>query len=90
MTEELRRIVDKGWIARFWEWIDTRRIDMHLVLLVSLALTWRVVEWSMDFADAHPDMDGTRMAAVIGAVLAPWALLQGAMFKFYTDRKSVV
>jgi len=84
---ELRRETDKGWVARFWEWIDARRIDMHAVLVVSLWLTIRVVEWSMDFAGAHPDMDGVRMAAVIGAVLGPWALLQGAMFKFYSESR---
>jgi len=32
-------------------------------------------------------MDGVRMAAVIGAVLGPWALLQGAMFKFYSESR---
>jgi hypothetical protein len=87
VTEELRREADKGPWARFWEWIDHRRVDMHTVLAVSLWLTVQVVQWSMDFADAHPEMDADKMYKVIGAVIGPWVLLQGAMFKFYADSR---
>lgn len=87
MTDDLRRETDKSLWARFWEWIDKRRVDMHVVLAVSLWLTIDVVQWSMDFADMHPEMEADKMYKVIAAVLGPWAFLQGAMFKFYADSR---
>lgn len=87
MSDEQRREVDHGWLARFWVWIDKRNIDLHAVLGFTLWLTWRIMHWAMDFADGHQDMDGTHMAAIIAAVVGPWSLMQGAMFAFYANAR---
>jgi len=88
-----RRVEDQSWwnatLTRFWHWWDHRNIDLHAVLFVTLWLTYQVINWAMDFADAHPEMDGIKMAAIIASVLTPWSVLQTAMFAFYANaRKS--
>ena len=89
MTDELRREEDKGWFARFWEWVDKRNIDLHCILVFTLWLTWRVMHWAMDFAASHPEIDGLHMAAIIASVVTPWTAMQTAMFAFYASaRKS--
>jgi hypothetical protein len=94
IPDQHRRTEDRGVLrdslSRFWHWVDHRNIDLHAVLIVSLWLTIRVVEWSMDFADAHPELDGDKMYKIIGSVLGPWVLLQGAMFKFYAEARSKI
>ncbi len=76
-----------GRLGAFWDWIDRRQIDAWMVLLFSLWMTYIVLEWAMSFADAHPEMDGLKMAAIIGAVVAPWVTMQGALVKFTFDAR---
>ena len=95
-TPRKRREDDKGWLcwlamrgSQFFDWIDKRQIDAYSVLIFSLWMTAEVLFWAMDFADTHPDMDGLKMAAMIGAVVGPWVTMQAALVKFYFDaRKS--
>lgn len=47
--------------------------------------TIRVIEWAMGFAEAHPEMDGVQMAAVIAAVLLPFSTMQSFVLKFQFD-----
>src|SRR3990167_1423681 len=100
MTEEkTRRIEDKGVVAvatraaretsrTFWDWIEYHRVDSLSVIIVSLWLTIRVVEWAMNYADEHYEVEGLQIAAIIGAVLTPWGIMQAALFKFYADLKA--
>jgi hypothetical protein len=72
-------------VTFLWDWIDNRQIDIHLVSLAILYGTWRITEWAMLFATAHPDANG---AAVIVSVSAPYAALQGAAIKFTFEARA--
>lgn len=98
MTDDARRIQDKGMVAvaaqaarstsrTFWSWTEQHHIDSLAVIVVTLWLTVRVVDWAMDFAEAHYSEQGMHIAAIIGAVLTPWGIMQAALFKFYADLK---
>jgi len=76
-------------LSQLWDWIDKRQIDAWITLIFSLWMTADVLRWAMDFADAHPDFDGLKMAAVIAAVVGPWVTMQAALIKFHFEaRKS--
>lgn len=99
MQEKVRRAEDKGAVAvavhaakstsrALWDWFEQHHIDSMAVIVVTLWLTIRVVEWAMDFADEHYGVEGLQIAAIIGAVLTPWGLMQAAMFAFYLNLKA--
>ena len=73
--------------SQLFDWIDKRQIDAWAVLTFSLAMTWIVLDWAMDFADNHADKEGLQIAAILGAVIAPWVTMQGALIKFYFDAR---
>lgn len=86
---EQRRAEDRGvlcWIAmRFsqgWDWIDKRDIDKHAVSLAILYGTIVVTRWAMTYAE-HGDRPGLEVAAIIGAVVAPYMALQAAAIAWY-------
>lgn len=92
---QVRRASDKGplcWLAlragQFWDFVDKRDIDKHAVSIAILYGTIRVVEWAMAFTTAHPDKPGIEIAAIIGAVTAPYMALQAAALKWYFDARS--
>ena len=68
-----------------WDWAERRKIAAHICIAITLWLTVRVIEWALDFADANVERDSNSVGVIIGAVLTPWGLMQGAMFKFYMD-----
>lgn len=75
-------------IKRFWDWVDGRAVVRRLVLAVTVWATIDVtvfVAW--DFA-AHSPYDGVGTAAVIAAITAPLAALQGFAFASYTKGRS--
>lgn len=95
MTVQRRRLEDQNltgwraatcWIAQraseFWEWVDKRDLDKHLVSLFILAGTVKITSWAMDFAE-NGDRPGLEVAAIIGAVVAPYMALQAAAVAFY-------
>lgn len=93
MTES-RRAADKEglskltcWIAQrameFWDFIDKRDIDKHVVSMVVLLNTLVVTRWAMEYAVNHVDKTGTDIGLVIIAVLGPFSILQGAVIKWY-------
>ena len=91
---EQRPAEDGGWLCKvalrgsqFFDLIDKRQVDAWSVLVFSLWMTYVVLDWAMDFANAHPDLDGLKMAAIIGAVVAPWVTMQAALVKFYFDAR---
>jgi len=46
----------------------------------------QIVNWAMRFAE-HGDRPGLEIAAIIGAVVAPYMALQGAALKWYFDAR---
>lgn len=92
MIESRRATDQRGWRAvtcwlamrasDAWEWIDKRDIDKHLVSLAVLYGTVKITGWAMHFAE-HGDRPGLEVAAIIGAVSAPYMALQAAAIAFY-------
>lgn len=100
MTEQLgRRAIDQGVATQaavvtrrasrtFWHWFESHHVDSLVVIVVTLWLTWRVVEWALWFpTETETKLSGVDRAAILGAVLTPWGIMQGLMFKFYVDLK---
>ncbi len=87
---ELRQRKSDRWAASFvafWDFIDKRDIDKHVVSVVIMWGTWRLTTWAMAYASsAHVDAVGS--AAIIAAVTAPYAALQAAAIAFYFKARS--
>lgn len=65
----------------------TRRPFSRLVLLITVWMTWRVTEWAFGFAHSTAGTGGYDVAATIAAITGPFAALQAAAFRVYTDGK---
>jgi len=72
---------------RIWNWIDDRDIDKHVVSVMIMYGTVKITSWAMGYANAHPDGNSVGIAAIIGAVSAPYMALQAAAIKFYFDAR---
>lgn len=90
-----RRSSDRGplcWLAlragQFWDFIDKRQIDAHVYSCAILYGTVKITEWCMEYASLMHGRPGLEVAAVIGAILAPWSALQAAAIKFLFDARS--
>jgi hypothetical protein len=70
-------------IERFWNWIDTRAIVRRAVLFTTLWMTWAAFAWAAGFAEST-ERTGIEVAAIIAAVTAPIAALQGFIFSVYS------
>lgn len=68
---------------QFWDFIDDRDIDKHLVSVFVMIGTISLVKWSMAFAEANVSRPGLDIAAIIAAVNTPYMALQGAVINFY-------
>lgn len=75
-------------LTRFWDWIDRREIDKHLLSIGVFWGTVKITEWAMVYASAHIDKSGVDVGAVIAAVTGPYSLLQAACVKFYFDNRN--
>ncbi len=71
--------------ATVWNFVDNRAVVRRVAFVWVLWMTSEVIYWAMDFAGAHPEMDGLKLASILGAVLTPWSIMQAAIFKFYAD-----
>lgn len=75
------------WTARrlseFWDFIDQRQIDVHLVCWAFLALTGYVVFWAMEYVWLHPDKPGLEVAAIVGAVTLPLTWIMPKIIEQY-------
>lgn len=69
-------------LSMVWDFIDKRDIDKHVVSGAILIGTTRITEWAMTFA-LTCNKPGIEVAAIIGAILGPYAALQGAAISFY-------
>lgn len=84
-----RRATDRGALctlalraSQFWDWIDKRDIDKHLISLGVLYGTVEVTAWAMRYAE-HAARPGLEVAAIVAAVGAPYMALQAAAIAFY-------
>ena len=65
----------------------TRRPFSRIVLLTTMAMTWRVTEWAFQFANATAHIGGYDVAATLAAITAPFVILLREAFKIYTEGK---
>lgn len=72
--------------AKFWDWVDRRQMIRRSVLGITLWMTWSSFTWAAAFASTCTK-PGLEVAAILAAVLAPIATLQGFVFKVYADGK---
>lgn len=70
-------------LQRFWEWVDKRDVDKHVISIAILLGTIKITAWAMTFAETHTEKTGIEAAAIIAAVLAPYMALQSAAVAFY-------
>lgn len=82
-------VVERRQRGMLWQFANnlTRRPFSRAVLVVTMAMTWRVTVWAFEFARQTAELGGYDVAATIAAVTAPFAALQAAAFKVYTDGK---
>lgn len=78
-------MIDK--LIKFWDFLDQRDIEKHVVAGVILYGTVYILYWSVEFAWKSPRA-GADVALIISAVTAPWAILQGAIAHFYFNSKN--
>ena len=74
-------------MTAFWDWVDKRAVVRRIVLFVTLWMTWQITVQAWLFAYSST-FDGMGTAAVIAAVTAPFAALQGFVFNSYVKGKS--
>lgn len=68
------------------DFIDNRVVVRRFVLTFTLYMTWLATHQAWLFAKVST-FDGLGTAAVIAAILAPVAALQGFAFSAYTDTR---
>lgn len=88
------RAGDRGfWCAvarRFsdvWDFLDRRDIFEHALTIWTLYMVERYTVWCMHFAESHPDMDGLKMAAILGAVGLALMAFATPVAKFWFNRE---
>ena len=64
------------------DFIDKRRVVRRIAFFFILWVTAYTTQWTLDFA-SNSTRQGMEVAAIIGAVWAPLAALQAAIFAFY-------
>lgn len=68
----------------FWSWFRRNNVDSLAVIIVTLTLTVRVVEFALELPyELETKLTGTDKALIIGAVLGPWGAMQIFMFNIY-------
>ena len=69
---------------KFLDFVDSRAVIRRVVLFFTLYMTYYGTHAAFEFAKSSP-YDGLGTAAVVAAILAPLAALQGFAFSAYTD-----
>ena len=77
------------YITKFLDFVDNRAIFRRIAFVIVLVMTWRITEWAMTFAEhwLNGTKTGMDAAAMIGAITVPFATLQGAVLKIYSDSR---
>lgn len=91
---ELRRSTDKGLLCalalragQFWDFIDKRAIDKHLMAWGMFFITWYLLDWTLDYIYQHPQKSGLEIGAIVAAYMVPWTPLQAAVIKWYFEAR---
>lgn len=61
---------------------DCPQMIRSLISLGTFVMTVTAFNWSMDFATTMTDRTGGDIAMIIGAIMGPLTLLQGAVFNW--------
>ena len=72
-----------------FKWIDNKNFlsVRSFVLYVTVWMTWEAFYWAAIFA-TETDKQGSDVALIIAAVTAPISVLQGFVFKVYSESRS--
>lgn len=81
----------RGTIVGLLDFIDSRSVVRRGVLIFTLWMTWWVTSTMIEFAvvamaNKYP---GLEVAAIVAAIMAPTAALQGFAFQQYLGSKQV-
>jgi hypothetical protein len=73
----------------FIQWTDKKNFISvrSFVLYVTVWMTWEAFNWAAIFATTT-DKQGADVALIIAAVTAPISVLQGFVFKVYSESRS--
>lgn len=84
MNEDARRSTDRwaGRFSAFFDWVDERDVDKHVVSVIILAGTIQLTLWAEHFAETG-NRPGLEVAAILAAVFAPYMMLQAAALSWY-------
>lgn len=80
---------DAFWF-KFAEVEERLALRRTLVLFLTVWMTWRVTAWGFDFGMAALKLDAAGVAGagiLLGAITAPIAFLQKAVFELYIKAK---
>ena len=77
----------EGIIVWFFSLLDKTGIVRRAYLLATFFMTWQVLGWAMRYAEVNAARPGIEVAAIIGAVSAVVAAVQGFAFKQYLDSR---
>lgn len=58
-------------LSEFWDFVDKRQIDVHLMSWAVFALAGYTVYWSMEFVWTHPEKPGLEVGAIVAAINLP-------------------
>lgn len=73
----------------FVKWFDDKNFISvrSFILYITVWMTWRAFEWAADYAVGHSGTSGSDVAMIIAAVTAPISVLQGFVFKVYSESR---
>lgn len=74
-------------LTQWWDWVDKRDIDKHVLTFGIFWGTVKLTEWAMVFAATHAAKPGLEIAAIIAAVTTPYMALQAAAIKYYFESR---
>lgn len=71
-----------------FKWIDNKNFVSvrSFVLYVTVWMTWLAFDWAAVFATTT-DKTGSDVAMIVAAVTAPISVLQGFVFKVYSESR---
>ena len=79
-------------LVKFLDFLDARAVFRRLAFIVVLIGTARITDWAMQFAQQWlaSSKSGADVGVVIAAVTGPFAILQGAVIRFYNEDRAAV
>lgn len=80
----MAKVVD--FLSSCWDFIDKRDIDKHAVAWAVLAVTIKLMLWSISFASTSP-RSGSEIAEILAAVWGPWNIVQAGVIAWYFNAR---